>query len=78
MKRAWPLCFAAGLAVALAVGVTAASAAPKKVDVTVEHAPDVVEKGTLPVPTTAPASVTPSSVTPGFSMLGRAWLVAHQ
>ena len=72
MKRAWPLCFAAGLAVALAVGVTAASAAPKKVDVTVEHAPDVVEKGTLPVPTTAPASVTPSSVTPGVSTLGRA------
>ncbi|HEY1316770.1 MAG TPA: hypothetical protein VGF10_06105 [Gaiella sp.] len=66
MKRPWSLCFVAGLAVALAVGVTAASAAPKKVDVGVKHAPEAVEKGTLPL-----ASLTPSKTTSGFQTLGR-------
>jgi hypothetical protein len=50
----------------LAVGVTAASAAPKKVDVGVKHAPEAVEKGTLPL-----ASLTPSKTTSGFQTLGR-------
>ena len=70
MKRAWSLCFGVGLAVALAVGVTAASAASKQVDVGVIHAPDVVEKGTLPIATSSPASI--PSQTNGIRTLGRA------
>src|SRR6476620_4245708 len=70
MKRALPLCLAAGLALAFAVGVTAASAAPKQVDVGVIHAPDVVEKGTLPIATSSPASI--PSQTNGIRTLGRA------
>ena len=67
MKRAWSLCFVAGLAVALAVGVTAASAAPKRVDVVIKHAPEAVEKGTLPL-----ASTTLPARAGGFQTLGRA------
>jgi hypothetical protein len=67
MKRAWSLCFVAGLAVALAVGVTAASAAPKRVDPVIKHAPEVVEKGTLPL-----ASTTLPARAAGFHTLGRA------
>jgi len=51
----------------LAVGVTAASAAPQHADVGIKHAPEVVEKGTLPL-----ASLTPSSKAGGFQTLGRA------
>jgi hypothetical protein len=51
----------------LVVGVTAAMAAPKKIDVGVEHAPEVVEKGTLPL-----ASTAPQSRSGGFQTLGRA------
>jgi hypothetical protein len=60
------LCVAAALAAMLVVGVTAAAAATKKIDVGVKHAPEVVEKGTLPL-----SSYTPSSRTSGFQTLGR-------
>ncbi len=65
MKRASSLWFATALAVALVVGVSAAMAAPKKIDVGIEHAPDVVEKGTLPL-----ASTTLASKASGLHTLG--------
>lgn len=67
MTRAWSVSIAAVLATVLAVGVTAATAAPRKIEVGIKHAPEAVEKGTLPL-----ASYTPSATRSGFHTLGRA------
>ena len=66
MKRAWSLCLSGVLAIAVVLGVTAATAATgKPVDVGTKHASLDVEKGQLPLASARLAS------TGGFSTLGR-------
>ncbi len=73
MRRPWSLGIAAFCAAALVVGVSAATGAVdnKRIDVGTEHASQQVEKGTLPL-----ASYSPSSVTRGYQTLGRSSVAA--